>query len=821
MLTFLSITGIAMGIGLFVGVKAATDRAIESFEEHIQGTTPIANYEVVDFSGIDFDEKVYRTVRQLEDQSFPLVRFNGYLPDYRTTIDINGIDSVRVVKFLKIPPARAYDIERYFTELNGVLITRAFADRYRIEQGETVKAYVYNGEYTFRIVGIIEETTLQSNIFFMDIGNFQDYLGKVGVLTRIDVATDRAMAEQIRRALPPNLSLEGKAEVIERQKSLISSFHYNLHFITFLAVLVGVFLLSNTIFITVIKRRTEIGILRGLGTRRRTVVLLFTVKGLILGGIGSILGIMLGQVFTFFSIVAVERTISTIYSVISISDHLITGGDVLQALGLGVLVSLVASVIPAFESAKVRPNESSKAGSFEKKYKPYQPLFTVIGFLCVVAGGIASYADYRFVPFDFPYLSYAGILLFILGCTFSAPLFLSLLLRMIRIPLCSILKATGTITVNDIEGSRYRFSAALMTVAISAALIVSLLSSIFSLKRSFEDWLDTYLVADVFIKPASCISNYCFTPLSDKLVTTVKQFPEVRDVGRFRTLHLDFRGQKVVAGFGDTNMWRKYRKREHPDSERLRSLYKGKEISISDYLKIKYGLKLGDVLQLGTPKGNQSFRITYTSISYSTTAGFLYMDRKWLREYWELDDATQLSIYLKEGSDVQRFIDALNARVQGHYALTITDAKQLRENSMEIFNRSFALTYAIELIAILISLIGVVNILLIMVFEKKRDISIIRYLGGSWAQIRNIIILSAGIVGAAGILLGFIIGPLISIVITHVINKISFGWEVRLHMPLVDLTVLTVVPMVSILAAGLIPSRVARKTDPRKFVSFE
>ena len=583
----------------------------------------------------------------------------------------------------------------------------------------------------------------------------------------------------------------------------------------------GVYLLSNTIFITVIKRRTEIGILRSLGTHKRTIILLFVVKGLILGSIGSILGIILGQVFTYVSVVAVESTISTIYRAISISEYLVTGMDVLQALGLGLVVSFIASVIPAFESTKVRPNESTKAGSFEKKYKPYQKVFTGIGVLCVIAGGTVAYVDYRSVPFDFPYLSYAGILLFIIGCTFSAPLFLALCLRIIRKTTRSIFGATGTITVSDIEGSRYRFSAALMSVAISSALIISLLSSTFSLKRSFTDWLDTYLVADVFIKPASCISNYCFAPLADELVKIVTSFPEVKDVGQFRALQVDFRDQKVVAGFGNTEMWRKYRKREHPDSERLQSIHESRELSISDYLKVKYDLNLGDTVQIETPTGKHSFLITYTSISYSTTSGFLYLDRKWLKEFWGLDDATQLSIYLKQGEDAQHFISKLQSHLQDRYALTITDSDELHQASLAIFDKSFALTYAIEIIAIVISLIGVINTLLILVFERKREIAIIRYLGGSWNHIRNIMILSAGIIGAAGIALGYLMGPLISLVIIHVINKISFGWEVSLTLPLVTLTVLTIILMLSLLVAGLIPSKVARKIDPQKFISFE
>jgi putative ABC transport system permease protein len=428
------------------------------------------------------------------------------------------------------------------------------------------------------------------------------------------------------------------------------------------------------------------------------------------------------------------------------------------------------------------------------------------------------------IPFDFPYLAYTGILLFIMGCTFNAPVFLSFILKVIRMPARVIFGAAGKITVSDVEGSRYRFSVALMSVAISSALIVALLSSIFSLKNSFQDWLRTYLVADVYVKPASCMSNYCFDPLDDAVISDIERIPDVEDIGRFRALQIDFRGRKVVAGFGNTAIWSKYRKHGNlaiKEEERLRILGTEKNASISDYLKVTYGLNLGDEIQIQTPKGKEKFTINYTSISFSTTSGFIYIDRKWLRELWGIDDSTQLTIYLKEGADTGQFIKKLEEQLSNKYSLNIMDHSELRTQSLAIFDKSFALTYAIEFIAIVISMIGVINILLIMVFEKKREISIIRYLGGSWRHITKIMILSGGVIGFAGIVLGGIMGPVISMVIIHVINKISFGWEVSLHIPLLYLSILTVILFLTTLSAGFIPSKVARKLDPKKFISFE
>jgi putative ABC transport system permease protein len=822
-LTFLSILGVALGLGLFVGVKTSTDRAVVSFEEHVRGINPRSNYEIVDMSGIDFDESIYGTVRRIEENSFPVLQVSGYIPEKNVTIDIRGVDTIRGARFIGFKMGRRLDMENYYKKLDSILITQRFSDRQNLNKGDVIKAYVYNSEYTLKVADVLNITSLPPNIVFMDIGNLQEYFGKTGFLTKIDLSTDDQKAQDIQRILPSNLLLEGKKEVIRQQNSLIASFRYNLQFITFLAVLVGVFMLYNTIFISVVKRRTEIGVIRALGMNKRTVVFLFTIQGLIHGFAGSFLGIFVGQFFSYFSVMAVEKTVSTFHRSLSISDYLITGSDALRSLILGLFVSFLASAIPALESARIHPYESSMEGSFEKKYMGYQKIFSLTGLFFIIFSGFIVYLDYIHAFFNFPYLTYTGILLFILGCTFNAPVFLSLLLKVVAWPARRLFRAEGKITVSGIEGSRYRFSVALMSVAISSALIVALLSSIFSMKKSFKEYLHTYLIADAYIKPSSCRSNYCFDPLPDEVLRTIERLPEVEDIGKFRALHIDFRGKKVIAGFGNTAIWRKYSSIRYPGSEEenQRTPIHNKIVSASDYLKVKYDLHIGDEIEIHTPKGKEIFSLNYTSISYSTTSGFIYLDRMWLNKLWGLDDATQLTVYLKEGSDVGKFIEKLNKVLSNSYSLSITDNAELRRQSIAIFEKSFALTYAIELIAIIISLIGVINTLLILVFEKKREISIIRYLGGSWRHITRIMVLSAGIIGIAGIVMGSIMGPVISMVIIHVINKISFGWEVSLHMPFANLLILMAILFIITVAAGILPSHVAKKIDPQRFISFE
>ncbi|HYA85776.1 MAG TPA: FtsX-like permease family protein [Nitrospirota bacterium] len=821
-LTTLTVVGVALSIGLFMGVSVATQRAIGSFEANIAGINPAFNYEIADSSGTDFSERTYRSVRAITEDCLPVLSASAVIPAWNEAIDIQGIYTVKALAMPGVSLQKINEREAFFKNLNGMLITKQFSDAHNLKKGDTFNAFVYDKEYRLLVVGTIDNPLLPQNRVFMDLGNFQEYFNKTGQLTRIEVSADEKAGAAISRVLPPGLAIEKKEKVLEDQNALVKSFRYNLRFVTFLAVLVGVFLLYNTIFISVVKRRAEIGILRGLGMDRKTVVALFSIQGIVLGLAGSLLGIAFGQLFAWFSVIAVEKTITQFYGSVVLPDSVITWHDILRTLLLGLSVSFFASIVPAFQSANVRPNESSREGTFERPSRGRLRILPVAGIIAILCGAAITYADYRHALFNFPWLSYGGVVLFILGCTLIAPAYLGASLMAAPKPVSRLFSAGARIAVGDMKGSRYRFSLALMSVAVSAALIVAIVSSVYSLKTSFIDWLNTYIAADVYIKPASCASNFCFYPLADKVARTVEHMPGVEKVGRYRALQLELLGQKVVGGFGNSELLAKYRPNiSIKEKERLQRLAQYREISISDYLTVKYGLKPGDVVYLQTPKGNIAFTVISTSISYSTMSGFVYLDRRWLKEFWGFDDATQLSVYLAKGQSAGNFVQRLKQTIGSSYALDITDNADFRHAILRIFDRSFALTYTIELIAIVISLIGVVNALLILVFERKREISVLRYLGAAWRQVSQVMVISAGIVAVAGITLGFLMGSAISIVITHVINRISFGWEVSVRMPFLTVFLLMLLLFVATLIASLVPSYLIRKIDAKAFISSE
>ncbi len=834
-LSFLSIIGVALGIGLFTGVKVASDRAIAAFESEIRGVNPYATHEIYDVSGIDFREDIYRHVRLLEEESLPVIKTFGHLRELNDAVDINGVYTVKSAPFLKLSNGGEAmkgglsfmdaDWETFFRTSNGVLMTKRFCEKYSLKKGDSVRAVVYDKDSVLKIAGVIDADAVPANTVLMDIGNFQEYFQKTGYLSRIDIKTDPHTAAEIRRNLPAHLALETKDDLFRNRKAIVASFRYNLQFVSLIAILAGIFLLYNTVYISVVKRRTDIGIMRSLGAGGRTVILLFICQGFIFGISGSVIGAFLGQLAAYFSVIAVEKTISTLYSDIAISDYILTNRDILTAIIAGVAVSLIASVIPAYEASKIRPHETSREGSFEGRYRGYKKPASAAGILCILSGLTVAYLDYKCAVFSFPFLAYIGILLVIAGFTLVSPFYLSLMLRLFKRPAVKMFRSIGYLTVGDMSGNSYRFSVALMSVAVSSALIVSLIIVIFSLRGSLEAWIDKNITADVYIKPASCKANYCFYPVSGDVVRIIESFPEVEGIDRFRSLHLDLFGKKVIAGFADTGVKRTFLHRRHKDTEYEEILkeMEGDEpvAGISEYLSLQYGLKKNDMIELMSPAGRVAFRINDISSSYSTTSGYVYIHRRWMNAYWGLDDTTQMSAYVRDGVNTDEFIARLKRSLLPSYSLEIWNNRELRNKIMDIFNKSFAITYAIELISIIVSLIGVITTLLSLVIERKREISILRYLGADWSQLRQNFMLSAGITGLTGIIPGIILGFIMSLILIHVVNAISFGWEIQFNIPLHLFAGIFLIIFLTTVFAGYLPARIARKTDPGRFISFE
>lgn len=810
--SIISILGVALAVGLFISILGTTQTAINSFTEDIKKLNPDTNYQILPKFGNYFDESVYKLLIKHDYKPIPVIKTDGLHEKTDTSINLFGIDTFSAFKQsrVRISPEQI-NIRVFLNSIDGAILTKDVAKRIGVNKGDNFSLIVGNNKVNYRVAGILAGNRIPTGIY-QDIGNFQEKLSVFGKLSRIDLKSDDT--DRLNKILPQSVRLISKAGVIKNETDILKSFKFNLHFISFIAILVGFFMLYNTIFITVVKKRPQIGILRALGAGKRQILLIFIIQSIILGVIGSFLGLFLGQILSIYSSRMVEDTVTTIFKPVIIEEMFIFSNYALIAFIIGLAISLIAAVLPAIEATRVKPTETVREGTFELRYRKFYKKAFILGIILVVAGICFSLADYFLKIFNQPFFSYAGILLVLTGFAAGSPYYLEKFLQKGQNLLKKIFRAPGTISSADIYSSLYRFSIALISVTISTALIISMMVLINSFETSLKNWINKNLNADIFIKSSSCSSNFCFEPIDSNVLSKIEDIDGIAALNPFMAMQGKFRGRDVIYGFGDEKVVKRY-------NDNIENYNITRTTAVSEYLNIKYGIEKGDDILINTPAGRKKFKVREVFTSYSTTQGFVILDKSFQKKYWDSSAFTQLSVFLKKDADTEKVIKKIKEELEGTYTLDILNNNVLRQKVMGIFNNSFQITYAIQLTALIISLLGVANMLYAVALERKREISILKYLGADNKFLTKIYMISAGFIGFCGIIYGVILGFILSFITIKVVNTISFGWSISIHLNAVKIFITLVILLIFVILAGILPLKTIKQTDPKKSVSYE
>ncbi|WP_273265481.1 ABC transporter permease [Flexistipes sinusarabici] len=810
--SIISILGVALGVGLFISILGTTQTAINSFTEDIKKLNPDTNLQVVSKFGKYFDESVYKLLIRHDYKPIPVVKTNGLHEKTDTSINLFGIDTFSAFKQsrIRISPEKI-NIRIFLKDIDGAILTNDIAQRIGVKTGDNFSLVIGNKKENYTVAGILSAKRIPTGIY-QDIGNFQEKLSIFGKLSRIDLESNNA--DKLNNILPQSVRLVSKAGVIKNEKDILESFKFNLHFISFIAILVGFFMLYNTIFITVVKKRPQIGILRALGADKKQIIFLFIVQSIILGVIGSFLGLFLGQILSFYSSKMVEDTVTTIFKPVIIEEMFIFSSYALVAFIIGLAISLIAAVLPAIEASRVKPTETVREGTFELRYRKFYKKAFILGIILITVGICFSLADYYLKIFDQPFFSYAGVLLILVGFAAGSPYYLEKFLQKSQDLLKKIFRAPGTISSADVYSSLYRFSIALISVTVSTALIISMMVLINSFETSLKHWINKNLNADIFIKSSSCSSNFCFEPIDNNILSKIKNIDGIAALNPFMAMQGKFRGQDVIYGFGNEKVVKQY-------NDNMEDYKVTDSVAVSEYIKIKYGIEKDEKILIDTPAGRKKFRVREVFTSYSTTQGFIIFDKSFQKKYWNSSAFTQLSIFLKKNAVTEKVIKKIREELGGKYTLDILNNKVLRQKVMGIFNNSFQITYAIQLTALIISLLGVANMLYAVALERKREISILKYLGADNKFLTKIYMISAGFIGFCGIIYGVILGFILSFIIIKVVNTISFGWSIGIHLNVISIFTTLVILLIFVIIAGILPLKTIKQTDPKKSVSYE
>ena len=829
----LSVAGVAIGVAAVCSIHRANEGIVESFRGAVESVSGRARLTVRGVGGLP--EETGARLRWLwEVGSFaPAIdRFAVVADGTDEPVEILGIDATSEA------PVRSYRILspagglRRLFEKNAVLAPFPFANRHRLRPGDAIPLFVNGRAKRLVLAGILDlegpARASGGQILVTGLRTAQELFALPGRVDRIDIAfPDSAPFEAIRNrvaaSLAPGERVERPEARGETSDRMTRAFRFNLSALGSIALLVGMFLIYNTLSISVLRRRPEIGTLRALGASRRSIFRAFLSEGLAIGAAGTAAGEFLGLLLSRAAISSVGQTVVNIYQPTASLSLSNSPEPFLAAAAVGLAASLTASLAPAAEASRVAPATTMRPGSVESGRRLRAPALAGAALAIGLAGLGAS-----FLPAigGFPAFGFAAVACAVAALAFVTPGAVLAVESAVRPAVARLFRAPGRLACAFFSGNVSRNAVAIAALSLALGMTGAMAVMISSLRETVRTWVSQSASADLFLKSATGNRRGLIGTIPGEAVGFLRAIPGVALVDPFRAVDVtDEHGAPFTIGSGDFGVGTKtgglpFFSRRDPAAVLAEARARG-EVFVSEPFARRFRRWPGDRVTIPTPGGPRTFAIADVYSDFSNDRGTVVLDRPQFLSLFHDDALTTIGVMAAPGVSPDRLRDRILAAAGGRFAFTILTNRTLRSEVLRIFDSTFAVTYGLEAIALVVAVLGVLNALFSLILERRRDLGLLRILGASRRQLSRSIEIEAGLIGACSILLAVLAAAAFSALLILVINRQSFGWTIRARIPWLALAAAFALVEAVTLAASIGPARLAQAVDPARAMREE
>jgi len=484
-------------------------------------------------------------------------------------------------------------------------------------------------------------------------------------------------------------------------------------------------------------------------------------------------------------------------------------------------VALVSAAAPAREASLVPPVEAMARGEREHAARVNQMRDLWISMLLAMSGAAASFAP---PIMGKPFFGYMAALLMIGASAFAIPALVSGLTAAFSGLLRRALGVEAMLASRSLVSSLRRTAVLVAALSTAIAMMTSVAIMVGSFRQTVEAWMDAQLKADLFLQPAGDPRADRLPTLDASLADALATLPGVAGVDRFRGYDISYQGMPATFGSADT--------RANHDLAKIRflsgratavvdaELRGGDNAAVSEPFANKHHIRAGDSITLPLGSAPVTFHVIDVFYDYGSEKGIVVVDRSTMLRYLPDPAPSGIAVYLAPGADLAAMRKAIEKITAGRNVLIFTN-RNLRAEAIRIFDRTFAITYALELVAVVVAIVGIAGALLTVVIDRRRELGLLRFLGASVGQVRKLIFLEAGLIGLLANLAGLLLGIVLSWLLIFVINKQSFGWTIQLHWPAAVLFSALMLVFVATVLSGFYPARIATRMNPIEVVHEE
>jgi putative ABC transport system permease protein len=811
--TALTTAGIVLGVAVFVGMHTANQSVRFAFSrtvDRIAGKTELQ----VSAGETGFDEEVLENV-----QSASTVRIAVPVIEAVVDSNITGQGNILVlgIDMTGDRSLRDYDLDSgdeaviddplvFLAQPDSIILSKEFADKNQIAVGGRLALGTVEGQKQFTVRGVMKSSGLTSafggNIAIMDIYAAQKMFGRGRKFDRIDLALKpgrglTAGEQELSAMLGPGFQVEPPSGRGQQFEAMLQAYSMMVGISSLFALFIGMFIIYNSFAIAVTQRRSEIGILRALGATRRQIRWLFLGESAVTGLVGSLGGLAFGVLIARGIAASIGTLISDVYGVAQHADELSTSPRLLAlALAIGVVTSIIAAAIPARNAARVDPVQALQKGKYQVLSAGESRLRVTLGLVlgavsivCLSIGGSRP-------------IFYVGYVLAIGVALLVSPLLSLALAKAIRPILKWMRPVEGALAADSLIQSPRRTSASVAALMLSLALVIAFAGMARSSYDSIIAWMETTLNPELFILPSQSIVTRTirFPPT---LAPELAAIPGVERVQMVRDARIVFRKTPVMVVAVEIRSIEQTTRRapvEGNAEEMFRKTAAGEGLMVSENLAQLQGLKLGEILEIPAPGGVIRLPIVGIIIDYSDQQGTILMDRTLFVRYWNDDSVNVFRVYVKAGAPVAEVRRQILEKYAGQRQVFVLTNAELKNYILKITDQWFSLTSVQIAVAVLVAILGIVNTLTVSITDRRRELGVLRAVGGLHGQVRRTIWLEALSIGTLGLVLGFSLGAVNLYYILQIVHHDIAGMRLDYVFPLS--TCLALVP--TILASAFI-----------------
>ena len=828
----LTILAVAIGVAVVLAIELAGSAAVGSFHSSMETLSGSYSLEIVAVGGVPDS-----IIAKLATQPFPL-RYSARIESYATVVDsketlpLIGIDMIAEgSQFLSAahqqraahPDAKSEEIKlEYLLDPTSVWVGSSLQK----QPGDKLQLLIGDRTEVCVVRGVYPDANGNESAIVMDLAAAESLLGRKGRVDRILVdIPENGNAEEwqkrIAAFLPEGIEVRPQGTGTAENRKMLAAFRWNLRLLSYIALVVGAFLIYNTISISVVRRRAEIGIVRALGASRLQVGSAFLGEAAAIGFAGSLLGVPLGRLLASGAVKLMASTVDMLYVSSRPGAITLTGLLIILALAIGTGASVASALGPVREAMRVSPVDAMARGRREYRSRMNQKRDLLIA---VVLGVVAALLSQLPAISGKPVFGYIATLLLIGAGAHAIPALVNVVSSVSTELLRKILGVEALLASRSLVGSLGRTSVLVGALATAVAMMVSVAIMVGSFRQTVVSWMDHQLPADLYLRPAGGEGVDRHPTISLELTEAIARLPGVAAVDRLRAYEISYEGMPVTLASMDASVLGPYDKSNffsgRPAKVVLSQLLGENAILVSEPFTNKHHVKSDDSIEISLGESRARFRIVDVYYDYSSERGTILMDRNTLLKYLPDPASSNIAVFVKNGEDIETVRREILSAAAGHQILIFSD-RDLRQEAIRVFDRTFAITYALEAIAVLVAVMGIAGALLALVIDRRRELGLLRFLGAASSQIRKLILVEAGLLGLLANLVGFVLGYFLSLILVFVINKQSFGWTIRFHWPIAVLCGALTVVYVATVLAGLYPAEVAVTLNPLEVVHEE